>query len=388
MMKAWQIGLIHGGRRRQLLLLISQTYDVAMSVTRLPVGATIGILGGGQLGRMLALAAAPLGFKVAVYDPAPNSPAFEVCGQSFCAAWDDEAALTAFANACDVITLEFENVPLETVAMLTARTPVRPGAKALEVSQDRLVEKQFIADLGIPVAPFAPVAAVSDLEAAVRALGPDGILKTRRFGYDGKGQFRLHNGSDLNQAWAEIGGAPAILEGLVPFIAETSAIIARGADGVVVAWDCPANHHEGGILRRSSLPGPLDVAGQAKAVEIATTIASALNYVGVMTVEYFVTADGRLTVNEIAPRTHNSGHWTIEGAHTSQFANTIRAVAGWPLGATTRRFAAVEMINLVGDDVLAVNEIIDKSDQWMHLYGKGEVRSGRKMGHITRLCAQ
>ena len=354
---------------------------------RLEPGATIGVLGGGQLGRMLALAAAPLGLKVAVFDPAPGSPAFEVSGTHVCADWDDEAALARFADLCDVITLEFENVPVPAVEFLAARVPVRPGAGSLRVSQDRLVEKEFIAGLGIAVAPFAAVGSLDSLQTALAALGPDAILKTRRMGYDGKGQVRLSAGSDPGQAWQAIGEAPAILEGVVPFVAETSALIARGMDGAIAAWDCPRNDHHGGILRRSSLPGPLDGPAQDRAVAIAGTIAAALDHVGVLTVEFFLTADGALLVNEIAPRTHNSGHWSIEGAHASQFTNNIRAVAGWPLAPTARRFVAVEMINLIGADVLEVEKLISETDAWLHLYGKSGVRDGRKMGPITRVCA-
>lgn len=350
-------------------------------------GSTIGILGGGQLGRMLALAAAPLGFKVSVFDPAPDSPAFEVSGRHVCAPWDDEAALARFAAQCDVITLEFENVPVATVEFLATHVPVRPGARSLEVSQDRLVEKVFIAGLDIDVAPFAGIASLADLEHAMARLGPDAILKTRRMGYDGKGQVRLSAQSDLEAAWLEIGGVPAILEGLVPFVAETSAIIARGLDGSTAAWDCPRNDHAGAILRKSSLPGPLDAPLQAQAVAMAQAIAAALDHVGVLTVEYFLTAEGRLVVNEIAPRTHNSGHWTIEGAHSSQFTNNIRAVAGWPLASTTRRFATLEMINLIGAEALSYQELINESDAWVHWYGKAEAREGRKMGHVTRFSA-
>jgi 5-(carboxyamino)imidazole ribonucleotide synthase len=351
---------------------------------QLQPGSTIGILGGGQLGRMLALAAAPLGFKVVIYDPMPESPAFEVSSAHVCAAWDDSEALARFAGLCDVITLEFENVPVATVRALAASKPVLPGAKALQVSQDRLAEKQFLENLGLRVAPFAAVSGLGELEAAHAALGPEAILKTRRMGYDGKGQVRLAADSNLAAAIADIGSAPAVLEGFVDFISETSLIITRAQDGSTAFWDCPRNQHRDGILRRSSLPGPLSAAQTTEAARIGAMIGDALDYVGVLTVEFFVASDGGLIINEIAPRVHNSGHWTIEHARTSQFANHIRAIAGWPLAATDTRAPNIEMINLIGDEAVSIQYLIEDRNAAVHLYGKHEVRPGRKMGHVTR----
>jgi 5-(carboxyamino)imidazole ribonucleotide synthase len=352
---------------------------------RLGSGGVIGILGGGQLGRMLALAAAPLGFKCIIYDPARGSPAFDVAAGHICAAWDDWGALERFAASCDVITLEFENVPVATVQQLAALKPVMPGARSLEVAQDRLVEKRFVEGLGLPVAPHVPVGALQELAPALDRLGGTGILKTRRLGYDGKGQVRLDRTSDLAAAWAAVGGAACVLEGYVPFVAETSAIIARARDGSVASWDCPANEHAGGILRRSSLPGPLEGEQASRAQAGAARIAEALDHIGVLSVEYFVLHGGSLVVNEIAPRVHNSGHWTIEGAVTSQFANHVRAVAGWPLAATGCREGRIEMCNLIGAEIEQVEKLASDPAVWVHDYGKAEARQGRKMGHFTRV---
>lgn len=351
---------------------------------QLKPGSTIGILGGGQLGRMLALAAAPLSFKVVIYDPMPDSPAFEVSGSHICAAWDDSSALARFAGRCDAITLEFENVPVATVQALAASTPVLPGARALHVSQDRLAEKQFLESLGLRVAPFAAVSGLEELETAYSVLGPEAILKTRRLGYDGKGQVRLASDSNLAEAIAEIGLAPAVLEGFVDFTSETSLIIARTQGGSTAFWDCPRNQHRGGILRRSSLPGPLSASQTEEAARIGAMIGDALDYVGVLTVEFFVSSDGGLIINEIAPRVHNSGHWTIEYARTSQFTNHLRAIAGWPLAATDTTATNIEMLNLIGDEAVSIQHFIEDRSAAVHLYGKHEVRPGRKMGHITR----
>lgn len=345
-------------------------------------GDTVGILGCGQLGRMLALAAARLGLKVHVYGPDADAPAAEVAGRHTRAPYEDAAALAAFARSVDVVTYEFENVPVEPVRALG--DIVRPSAAALEVAQDRLAEKAFLSGCGLAVAPHAPVASVADLEAAVAVLGADAILKTRRLGYDGKGQVRLRPGDDLQAAYAAIDGVPAILEALVPFRAETSTVLARAADGSVAAYAAPANLHEGGILRRSTVPGPLSQAQEAEAARLTARVAERLFYVGVLAIEWFVTGDPDrpLVANEIAPRVHNTGHWTEDGALTSQFENHIRAIAGWPLG-SPRRLADTTMVNLIGEDVAAWPSHLDAEGARLHLYGKRETRPGRKMGHVN-----
>lgn len=351
-------------------------------------GATIGILGGGQLGRMMAIAAAGYGLKVCVYCPDAGSPAFEVAASHIQAAWDDEAALADFCARVDVITYEFENIPAATVAFLMARKPMAPGLTALETSQDRLTEKTFVAGLGIGVAPFARVDSVAGLEAALERLGRPAILKTRRFGYDGKGQVRINDGDSAAAAFAAIGAAPAILEGFVPFDREISVIAARSATGEFAAFDVCENVHRHHILDVTSIPASIAPMVQEKAVAAARAIAGALGYVGVLTVEMFVLADGEtLLVNETAPRVHNSGHWTIEGARTSQFQQHIRAVCGWPLGDATRLGRAT-MTNLIGDDIDAWRTILAEPGASLHLYGKAEARPGRKMGHVTRILPE
>ncbi|HWB44778.1 MAG TPA: 5-(carboxyamino)imidazole ribonucleotide synthase [Hyphomicrobiaceae bacterium] len=360
----------------------------ALLAAPLPPGSTIGILGSGQLGRMLAMAAARLGLKTHIYCE-ESGPAFDVAAATTKAGFTDRAALTAFASAVDAVTYEFENVPVETARHLAGLVPLRPGAKALDVAQDRLTEKQFIAGLGIPVAPFRAVESAAGVEAALADLAAPAILKTRRFGYDGKGQVPLVPGGDARAAWEEIGGKPAVLEKRVAFAMELSALVVRDAAGGLVFYDCPKNTHEGGILRRSRVPARLPEADLARARDVAGTIAAALGYVGVLAVEMFhLGADtapaGRLVVNEIAPRVHNSGHWTIDACAVSQFENHIRAVAGWPLGRTDRHSDA-EMINLIGTEALAWRERAAEPNLCLHLYGKRDARPGRKMGHVTRL---
>ncbi len=351
-------------------------------------GATIGILGGGQLGRMMAIAAAGYGLKTCVYCPDAGSPAFEVAASHIQAAWDNEAALADFCARVDVITYEFENIPAATVAFLMARKPMAPGLKALETSQDRLAEKTFIAGLGVGVAPFARVDSVADLEAALERLGRPAILKTRRFGYDGKGQARINDGDSAAAAFAAIGEAPAILEGFVPFEREISVISARSAAGEFAAFDVCENVHRHHILDVTTVPAAIPAQLGEKAVAAARAIADALDYVGVLTVEMFVLADGAtLLVNETAPRVHNSGHWTIEGARTSQFQQHVRAVCGWPLGDTSRLGRAT-MTNLIGDDIDAWRAILAEPGASLHLYGKAEARPGRKMGHVTRILPE
>lgn len=342
-----------------------------MSRTR-PV---IGILGGGQLGRMLALAAARLNCVCRFYDPDPDCPAGQVAPVTS-GAWDDEAALARFSSEVDLVTFEFENIPLHALAALEA--PVRPGPRSLEVSQDRLVEKEFLVGLGLDVAPFAAVDGPEDLSRARASLG-DGILKTRRLGYDGKGQVRLPTPDALEQ----IGNAPAILEGLVPFQREISAIVARGLDGQTATFDPGENVHKDGILDTTTIPANItrDRADEARA--IAVRIAGALDHHGVLAVEFFDT-DAGLVVNEIAPRVHNSGHWTQDGCLVDQFEQHIRAIIGWPLGNGSRH-SDVVMTNLIGHDVDAARDWAARADCAVHLYGKAETRAGRKMGHVNRL---
>ncbi|MFT6532725.1 MAG: 5-(carboxyamino)imidazole ribonucleotide synthase [Limimaricola cinnabarinus] len=347
-------------------------------------GQTIGILGGGQLGRMLAVAASRLGLNCHVYDPAPSGPAAEVCAASTTAAWDDEAALRAFAGAVDVVTYEFENVPAASLDLIESLVPIRPGRRALAVSQDRIDEKEFLQNLGLTTAPFAQVDDATTLDAALSRIGAPAILKTRRFGYDGKGQARIMTPGDTADALAEIKDAPAILEGFVDFSHEVSVIGARGIDGAVACFDPGENRHEDGILRETIVPARLSASQRTDAVLLAARILTALDYVGVMGVELFVTPRG-LVVNEIAPRVHNSGHWTQNGCLIDQFEQHIRAVAGWPLGDGARH-SDVTMENLIGDDIDRILEIAGTQSA-IHLYGKAEARPGRKMGHVNRLTS-
>ena len=348
----------------------------------------IGIIGGGQLGRMLAMAAAELGLRTHVFCPDPDSPAFDVSAARTIAAYEDETALSAFAQAVDLITYEFENVPARSADVLSAIRPVRPDAAALAASQDRLVEKEFMASLGIRTAPFVAVDTAGSLARAVAQIGRPSILKTRRFGYDGKGQTTIREGTDLAVAFRSLGGVPAILEGIVPFVKEVSVVCARGLDGSFAAYSICENEHEHHILHRTVVPATLSPATAATAVDTARTIAAALNYVGVLAVELFVThEDGAesLRVNEIAPRVHNSGHWTEDGAVTSQFEQHIRAICGWPLGSTALHGPRVEMQNLIGAEVDGWQRLLETDGVALHLYGKCEQRPGRKMGHWTRV---
>ena len=351
-------------------------------------GDTIGIVGGGQLGRMLAMAAARLGLRSHVFCPDTDSPAFDVCSAKTVAAYEDETALAGFAAAVDLLTYEFENVPARTVEVLAALRPVRPDVAALAASQDRLVEKEFVASLGIRTAPFLAVDTAGALARAVAQFGRPSILKTRRFGYDGKGQTTIREGTDLAVAFRSLGGVPAILEGVVPFTKEVSVICARGLDGAFVAFPVCENEHEHHILHRTVAPATISPGTADEAVAIAKTIAEALTYVGVLAVELFVTEeDGAetLRVNEIAPRVHNSGHWTEDGAATSQFEQHVRAISGWPLGSTTMHGGGVVMQNLVGVEVDDWRRLLAEDGVALHLYGKAEARAGRKMGHWTRV---
>ena len=363
---------------------------------QVPPGSTIGILGGGQLGRMLAMAAARLGYKCHIFAPEAENPAYDVCARHTVARYDDEAALAAFAASVDVITYEFENVPAATAAFLAARNAVRPGPDILAATQDRLIEKQFLGSLGIPVAPFAQVDDPGALARAVAQIGRPAILKTRRFGYDGKGQATIREGSDLSGVFRSLGAQPCILEGVVPFLREVSVVAARGLDGSLRAFDLCENRHENHILARTTVPARVKPETARAAVAMTEKIADALDYVGVLAVEMFVTlewdAAGKLQaeslrVNEIAPRVHNSGHWTLDGAATSQFEQHIRAICGLPLG-STRRYGAIVMDNLTGDDVLRWQDILEEDGASLHLYGKGAPRPGRKMGHMTRVVPE
>jgi len=345
--------------------------------------STIGILGGGQLGRMLSVAASRLGFKTHIFEPGANPPAGDVAHHVTTAAYDDTAALTAFAQSVDVITYEFENIPTEALDTLEALRPIHPNRRTLAISQDRITEKQFLQDLGLQTAPFADVSSLGDLTAALSSIGTPSILKTRRFGYDGKGQIRLSTDTDPAAAFADLKGAPAILEGFVDFSHEISVIAARSIDGAVSAFDPGENVHRDGILHTTTVPARLSTAQRTDAILLAGRILNALDYVGVMGVELFVTPKG-LIVNEIAPRVHNSGHWTQNGCTIDQFEQHIRAITGWPLGDGSRH-NDVEMENLIGDDILRIPALSAEPQTAIHLYGKAESRSGRKMGHVNRV---
>ncbi|SFP79545.1 5-(carboxyamino)imidazole ribonucleotide synthase [Sphingomonas rubra] len=348
----------------------------------LPPGSTIGILGGGQLGRMLAVAAAQLGYRTHVLAPDRESVAAQTATSLTRADYHNRIVLGDFAAACDVVTYEFENVAVGPVEWLAERVPVHPHPRALAVAQDRVAEKRFVEGVGGRPARWAPVADRDDLAAALETVRCPAILKTARFGYDGKGQMRLSSLADADAAWAAIGG-PAVLEAFVSFTHEFSILIARGQDGATVRYDAPHNVHRDAILRTSTLPAPAEVEAQAEeATALACRIAAELDYVGVLACEFFVGADGPV-FNEMAPRVHNSGHWTIEGAECSQFENHVRAICGLPLGATARTGDRVEMENLIGDDPWSA--ALADTHAHLHLYGKHSARPGRKMGHVTRV---
>jgi len=346
-------------------------------------GGTIGILGGGQLGRMLALAAARLGLKTHIYADTDDAPAFQVAAAHTHGAYNDDASLAKFASACDAITFEFENIPEAAVSFLAALMPVNPSARALAPTQDRFAEKSLAVSLGLKTAPFFAVDTREDAERSFAKLSGYGVLKTRRLGYDGKGQAKVSSADDASRAFQDFKSAPAILEGFVDFAFEASVIAARARDGEFAAYDPPENLHEHHILRRSTVPGRLTAAQTNEAKRVARKIADALDYVGVFCVELFVTKSGELLVNEIAPRVHNSGHWTLEACLTSQFEQHIRAIAGWPLGSTARHSDAV-MENIIGAEAADWQALAARGGA-LHLYGKSEIRAGRKMGHITWL---
>jgi 5-(carboxyamino)imidazole ribonucleotide synthase len=354
-------------------------------MSALPPGSTIGILGGGQLGKMMAMAAAQMGYRCHIYAPEPVSVAAEVSAYFTCAAYDDVDALTAFAKSCDVVTYEFENVPVAPLHSIETLVPIRPGIRALEIAQDRVEEKLFAIGLGGRTAPFEIVGDRQEASPALEKVGFPAILKTIRMGYDGKGQIRVAEPGQISEAWHQLGRQPSIVEAVVNFDAEFSVILVRNTAGDIRYWDSPRNRHEGGILSQSTLPaGPLIESQVGVARALAAAAAEKLDFVGVMTMEFFATADGPL-FNEMAPRVHNSGHWTIEGAATSQFENHIRAVCNLPLGATELVAERVEMANLIGADADRWPMLFADNDAHVHLYGKGQASPGRKMGHVTRL---
>ena len=350
----------------------------------LPPGSTIGILGGGQLGRMTGVAAARLGYRCHVYAPAGDNPAFDVAAEYTVAGYDDGAALDAFAASVDVVTLEFENVPVAVLERLARCLPVRPGASVLAVTQDRLREKAFAAANGIETAPWAAIVGPDDLGPARAKVPGPAILKTARLGYDGKGQATLADGEPPDAAFVRLGNVPCILEGMVRFRREVSVIVARREDGDSAAYPPVENRHEGGILRQTIAPAPLDPEAAAEAEEIARRLADALGIVGLLAVEMFEDGAGRFLMNEMAPRPHNSGHWSLDAAPTSQFEQLVRAVCGLPLGSTTPILPA-RMTNLLGDEAERWAEILAEPGARLHLYGKGEAKAGRKMGHVTRV---
>ncbi len=346
-------------------------------------GAVIGILGGGQLGRMLSVAAARLGFRSHIFEPGPNPPAGHVTDQVTMASYDDTEALTRFAQSVEVITFEFENIPTTALDELQKHRPIRPGREALRISQDRLTEKQFLQGLGLQTAPHADITDLASLTSALDHIGTPAILKTRRLGYDGKGQARLNNPQEAAPALAHLSGAPAILEGFVDFSFEVSVIAARGLNGDIACFDPGENVHRSGILHTTTVPSRLNPSQRTDAILLAAKILNALDYIGVLGVELFVTPGG-LIVNEIAPRVHNSGHWTQQGCAVDQFEQHVRAIAGWPLG-DGQRYADVVMENLIGDDVDRLPELAKEPSTALHLYGKADIKPGRKMGHFNRV---
>jgi len=352
-------------------------------MTRINPGGTIGILGGGQLGRMIALEAARLGYHCHIFCPDERSPAFQVAQFKTVADYDDKTALAAFVDAVDIVTYEFENIPTATVELAAATKPLRPGVKALEMTQDRLTEKDFLNHAGVKTAPYVAFETADELTLAFSKIGRPAVAKTRRFGYDGKGQTMVKSKSDLETVMGVTGGAPAILEGFVSFDREISVIVARSASGDVAAFPVAENIHSNHILAQTTVPAEIKDAVEAKAKVIATRLANALEYVGVMAVEMFVNdAKSEIVVNEIAPRVHNSGHWTIEGAETSQFEQHVRAICDLPLG-PTRALGKVVMKNLLGKDILNFEQYLDDPTASYHHYGKSDPREGRKMGHVT-----
>lgn len=352
----------------------------------LPPGATIGIIGGGQLGRMLAMAAARLAYRTIILEPGPDCPAAQTANRQITAAYDDPSALDELAGLCDVVTYEFENVPVDAARRLIANVTVWPPPEALEAAQDRLIEKQFLGEAGLETASNLPVDCDADLVAGLKHFGGNGVLKTRRLGYDGKGQklFRDADLSALDGTYEAMGAVPLLLEELIPFSREISVIAARSADGAIAAYEPAENEHREGILRHSTVPADLSAELAERAAAQAGHLLQALDYVGVIGIEFFVTPDNRLIANEFAPRVHNSGHWTEAACAVSQFEQHIRAVAGLPLGSTDRHSDCI-MDNLIGDDVDRLASLAGQPNAVVHLYGKAEARPGRKMGHVTQI---
>ncbi len=350
----------------------------------LPPNSTIGIVGGGQLGRMIALAAARLGYRSHVFTDQADSSAAQVTNRVTVAAYDDLDAMHRFADAVDVVTIEFENLPVDGLRAIAGSVPVRPSPDVLAVCQDRLAEKEFLGGLDVPTAPFAGVSSAADLKSALTAIGHPAVLKTRRMGYDGKGQMRLEAGADPEAVWQELGGRDAVLEGFVTFERELSVIVARAEDGEKAAYLPVENRHENHILSKTIAPAPMVEDQAAAAVALAERIADGLDLVGLLAVEMFQTSDGRILVNELAPRPHNSGHWTIDACLVSQFEQTVRAITGLPLGSPERLFDA-EMDNLLGEAAEGWAELIRRPNARLHLYGKTPIRPGRKHGHVTTL---
>lgn len=358
-----------------------------MTETPLAPGSVIGILGGGQLGRMLAQSAARLGFSTHIYSDRADEPAYAVSPAHTTGAFDDPGAVTKFARACDVVTFEFENIPLAALEAASGHALVAPSTQSLALTQDRLIEKNFLSRLGIPVAPFAAVDTESDLDTALDQTGLPALIKTRRLGYDGKGQAKIGFADEARPAFASLGGTACVVESFVDFAREISVIVARGRDGKLACYDVTENEHRNHILATSRVPAGLIPVLATQAQDMAVQIANALDHVGVLCVEMFHTphrTETPLVVNEIAPRVHNSGHWTIEACGISQFENHIRAIAGWPLG-PTERHADAAMTNLIGHDVDDWMGLASDPEAILHLYGKSECLPGRKMGHVTRL---
>jgi len=354
-------------------------------------GSTIGMLGGGQLGRMFTMAARSMGYEVIVLDPDPDSPAGKLATDHICADYTDQTALNYMAKTCNVVTTEFENVPATTLEALATSCPVRPGAKAVMITQDRIHEKSFLRDNGFPTAPFVIVKTESDLASGLQTVPTPAILKVSRFGYDGKGQYSIDSANDLSAAWQDLKGNECVLEQRVSLDQEVSVVLARGIDGQTITYPVAENVHQGGILDVSMVPARIDNSVANQVVSMATQIASALDYVGVMAVEFFISR-GKLLVNEIAPRPHNSGHYTLDATVTSQFEQQVRAVCGLSLG-DTRLLSPVVMVNLLGDlwhdgKPPAWNVLLSHSNAKLHLYGKREARLGRKMGHYNILATE
>lgn len=353
-------------------------------------GSTLGMLGGGQLGRMFTIAARTMGYEVVVLDPDKESPAGKLATTHICADYSDQASLEQIAKHCDAVTTEFENVPASTLEALAKTSPVRPGAQAVTITQDRIHEKNFLQDTGFPTAPFAVIHSYADLEKGIKEIGTPAILKVSRFGYDGKGQFGINAESDIEKAWEALQGEACVLEKRMPLDIEVSVVLARGLDGEVITYPVSENIHEGGILDVSVVPARIDQETASTVTDMAKNIATTLDYVGVMAVEFFI-SDNTLLVNEIAPRPHNSGHYTLDACVTDQFEQQVRAVCGLPLGETTL-LSPVVMINMLGDiwhngKAPKWQKLLDHANVKLHLYGKHEARPGRKMGHFNVLSA-